>query len=135
MWFINDNKVIFQKNSNHQTIMLNNCGLLTMQLWSIPCGPCRRSSGEIYVGRRPWLVLLTSLWYSYVLMNSTNAIGLLHLPSKANLSLGGTIKNVTPQIFVTHPTSKQHRTHIKKNIHSKLFIKRLPKSCKIQNFN
>ncbi len=106
-----------------------------MQLWSIPCGPCRRSSGKIYVGRRPWLTPVTSLWYSYVLMNSTNAIGLSHLPSKANLSLGGTIKNVTPQIFVTHPTSKQHKIHMKKNIHSKIFIERLPKSCKIENFN
>jgi hypothetical protein len=37
----------------------------------------------------------------------TNDIG-------ANLSLGGTTKNVTPQIFVTHPTSKQHKNHIKK---------------------
>jgi hypothetical protein len=54
---------------------------------------------------------------------------------KANFSLGGTIKNITPQIFVTHPTSRQHRTHIKKKFHSKLFIKRLPKSCRIQNSN
>jgi len=33
----------------------------------------------------------------------------------ANLSLGGTTTNVTPQIFETHPTSGQHRTHILKN--------------------
>jgi hypothetical protein len=36
---------------------------------------------------------------------------------------------------VTHPTLGQHRTLIKKAFHSKLFIKRLPRSCKIQNFN
>ncbi len=53
----------------------------------------------------------------------------------ANLSLGGTTRNVTPQISMTHPTSRQHRTHIKKKIHSKLCIKRLPKSRKIQNSN
>jgi hypothetical protein len=53
----------------------------------------------------------------------------------ANLSLSGTTKNVAPQHFETHPTSKQHRTHIKKAFHSKLFIKKLPKSCKIQNSN
>jgi hypothetical protein len=34
----------------------------------------------------------------------------------ANLSLGGTTRNITPQISMTHPTSKQHRTHIKKKI-------------------
>jgi hypothetical protein len=51
------------------------------------------------------------------------------------LSLGGTTGNVTPQSFVTHPTSKQHRIHIKKTFLSKLFIKRLPKSCRIQNSN
>jgi hypothetical protein len=50
----------------------------------------------------------------------------------ANLSLVGTTRNITPQIFVTHPTSRQHKTHIKKNIHSKLFMKRFPKSCRIQ---
>jgi hypothetical protein len=48
----------------------------------------------------------------------------------ANLLLGGIIKNVTPQNFETHPTSKQHRTYIKIAFHSKLFIKRLPKSCR-----
>jgi len=32
----------------------------------------------------------------------------------ANLSLGATTRNITPQIFVTHPTSGQHRIHIKK---------------------
>ncbi len=58
------------------------------------------------------------------------------IPHKlANLSLGGTTKNVTPQIFETHPTSKQHRIHIKKTFHSKLFIKRLPKLCRTQNSN
>jgi hypothetical protein len=31
-----------------------------------------------------------------------------------NLSLGGTTKNVTPQISKTHPTLEQHRIHIKK---------------------
>jgi hypothetical protein len=53
----------------------------------------------------------------------------------ANLSLGGTIKNVTPQIFMTHPTSRQHKAHIQKTFDSKLFIKRLFKSCIIQNYN
>ncbi len=32
---------------------------------------------------------------------------------EANLFLGGTSRNLTPQISVTHPTSRQHRTHIK----------------------
>ncbi len=41
--------------------------------------------------------------------------------------LGGTTRNVTPQIFETHPTLRQHRIHIKKVFHSKLLIKRLPK--------
>jgi hypothetical protein len=54
---------------------------------------------------------------------------------RANLSLGGTTKNVTPQISKTRPTLGQHKTHIKKAFYSKLIIKRLPKSCKIQNFN
>jgi len=31
-----------------------------------------------------------------------------------NLSLGGTTKNVTPQIFEAHPTLEQHRIHINK---------------------
>jgi choline-glycine betaine transporter len=53
----------------------------------------------------------------------------------ANLSLGATIRNITPQIFVTHPTSGQHRIHIKKVFQSKLFIERLPKSCRVQNSN
>jgi hypothetical protein len=52
-----------------------------------------------------------------------------------NLSLGGTTRNVTPQIFVTHPTLRQHMIHIEETFQSKLFIKRLPKSCKIQNSN
>jgi hypothetical protein len=58
----------------------------------------------------------------------------LDLLISTNLSLGGTTKNVTPQISMTHPISGQYRTHIKKTFHSKLFIKGLPKSCKIQNF-
>jgi hypothetical protein len=33
---------------------------------------------------------------------------------RANLSLGNIIRNLTLQIFETHPTSKQHKTHIKK---------------------
>jgi hypothetical protein len=52
-----------------------------------------------------------------------------------NLFLGGTTRNVTPQISMIHPTLGQHRSHIKKAFHSKLFIKRLPKSCRIQKFN
>jgi hypothetical protein len=54
---------------------------------------------------------------------------------RANLSLGGTIRTVTPQIFETHPTSKQHRIQIKKSFYLKLFIKRLHKSCRIWNSN
>jgi len=42
-----------------------------------------------------------------------------------NLSLGGTTKNVTPQIFVTHPTSSQHRIHIKKTFHSKFIYQKV----------
>jgi hypothetical protein len=53
----------------------------------------------------------------------------------ANISFDGTTRNVTPQIFETCLTLGQHRTHIKKTFHSKLFIKRLPKSCRIQNSN
>ncbi len=53
----------------------------------------------------------------------------------ANLSLCGPIKNITPQIFETHPTLRQHKNHIKKTFHSKLFIKRLYKSCRTQNYN
>jgi hypothetical protein len=53
----------------------------------------------------------------------------------SNLSLGGTTKNITLQIFETHPTLGQNRTHIKKDFHSNLFIKMLLKSCKIQNSN
>jgi len=45
----------------------------------------------------------------------------------ASLSLGDTIKNITPQISKTHPTLKQHKIHIKQVPHSKSFIKRLPK--------
>jgi hypothetical protein len=37
---------------------------------------------------------------------------MFHNPT--NLSLGGTTRNVMPQIYVTHPTSRQHMTHIKK---------------------
>jgi hypothetical protein len=53
----------------------------------------------------------------------------------ANLYLGGPTKSITPQIFETHPTLGQHQNHIKKAFHSKLFIKRLPKSRRIQNYN
>jgi hypothetical protein len=40
----------------------------------------------------------------------------LNLLILANLSLGGTIRNVTPQIYMTHPISRQHKIHIKKKI-------------------
>jgi len=40
-----------------------------------------------------------------------------------------------PKFSLTHPTLGQHRIHIKKAFHSKLFIKRLPKSCITQNSN
>ncbi len=36
----------------------------------------------------------------------------------------------SPQIYKTHPTSKKHRTQIKKTFQSKLFIKRL--SCHVE---
>jgi hypothetical protein len=39
----------------------------------------------------------------------------LSTPTTTNLSLGGTTRDVTTQIFVTHPTLGQHRTHIKKD--------------------
>jgi hypothetical protein len=42
---------------------------------------------------------------------------------RANLSLGGTIRNVMPQIFETHPTSKQHRTHINKSFYFIIYQK------------
>jgi hypothetical protein len=45
----------------------------------------------------------------------------------SNLSFSGTNRNVTSQIYETHPTLEQHRTHIKKK-YFKLFIKRSPKS-------
>jgi hypothetical protein len=43
-----------------------------------------------------------------------------------NLSLGVTTKNVTPQISRTHPTLKQHKTHIKKVFHFKYLSKGYP---------
>jgi len=54
---------------------------------------------------------------------------------RANLPLGGTIRNVTPQISKAHPTLEQHRTHIRRTVYFKLFIKRLHKSCRIRNSN
>jgi hypothetical protein len=53
----------------------------------------------------------------------------------ANLSFNCTTRNVTSQIFETRLILGQHKTHIKKALHSKLFIKRLPKSCRTQNSN
>jgi hypothetical protein len=50
-------------------------------------------------------------------------------------SLGDTIRNVTPQNFETHPTLKQHMIHLKKYFNFKFYMKTLPKSCKIWNFN
>jgi hypothetical protein len=82
---------------------------------------------DLFKGKSP----ITTRWvFKTKIGNTGKAIRL-----KANLSLGGTTRNVAPQIFVTHPTSGQHRIHIKKKFHSKLFIKRLPKSCKIQKSN
>jgi hypothetical protein len=52
----------------------------------------------------------------------------------SNLSFSGTNRNVTSQIYETHPTLEQHRTHIKKK-YFKLFIKRSPKSIWIRNSN
>jgi len=46
----------------------------------------------------------------------------------ANPSLGGTARNITSQNFKSHPTSKQHRTHLKKKIQFQFYIKRLLKS-------
>jgi hypothetical protein len=45
--------------------------------------------------------------------------------------LGNIVRNVKPQMFLTHPTSKQHRAHLRKVFHFKFYIKRLPKSCRI----
>jgi hypothetical protein len=53
----------------------------------------------------------------------------------ANLFLHGPIKNIIPQIFETHPTLRQHKNHMKKAFDSKLFIKKLSKPCRIQNYN
>jgi rRNA-processing protein FCF1 len=41
---------------------------------------------------------------------------------RENLSLGGTIRKITTQIFETQPTLEQHRAHIKKTFYFKLFI-------------
>jgi len=60
---------------------------------------------------------------------------LIRLHRWGNLSLGGIIMNVTPQISETHLVLEQHRTHIKKTFHSKLLIKRLAKPCIIPNSN
>jgi hypothetical protein len=40
--------------------------------------------------------------------------------------------NVTPQNFETHPISKQHKIHLKKNFHFKISIKILLESCKLK---
>jgi hypothetical protein len=72
------------------------------------------------------------LFFSQHKFSSLNLVPWTHW---ANLSLGGTIRNITPQISKTHSTSKQHKNHINKTFHSKLFIKRLPKLCRIQSFN
>ncbi len=53
----------------------------------------------------------------------------------ANPSLCGTTKNDIPQNFETHPTSKQHRSHIKRIFHFTLCIKILPKSYWIWDMN
>jgi hypothetical protein len=42
---------------------------------------------------------------------------------KANPSLGYTTWNITPQIFETHSTSKQHETHLKKTSFQNLYHK------------
>jgi hypothetical protein len=49
-----------------------------------------------------------------------------------NLSLGGTIRNVTPEIFVIHSTLRQHKIHINKAFQSKLFIKDYPSHVKFK---
>ncbi len=75
---------------------------------------------------------LPSYIFTYLLHTShLPSYIITYLPISTNLSLGGTIKNITPQIYVTHPILRQHRSHIKKQFHSKFFIKRLLKSCKI----
>jgi hypothetical protein len=45
---------------------------------------------------------------------------------RANPSLGGTTRNITPQNFEIDSTSKQHGTHFKKGFHFKFYIKNLP---------
>jgi hypothetical protein len=50
-------------------------------------------------------------------------------------SLGGTYKNVIPQMFLTHPTSRQHKTNLRKVFPSNFYIKRLTKLWRIWNFD
>jgi uncharacterized protein YukJ len=45
---------------------------------------------------------------------STIKTNVVSIQISANLSLGGPTRSITNQIFVTHPTLGQHRTHIKK---------------------
>ncbi len=54
--------------------------------------------------------------------------------NSANLSLGGPLRTSHLK-FLRPTTSRQHKTHIKKTFHSNFFIKRLPKSCRIQKSN
>jgi hypothetical protein len=42
---------------------------------------------------------------------------------RANFSLRGTTRNITPQIFLTHPTLEQHKIHFKKNFTSNFMSK------------
>ncbi len=67
----------------------------------------------IYIYKFPFFVKLK---------NESHTIKICTKYFKANLYLGDMIRNITPQIFQTHPTSKQHRTLIKKTFHSKLFV-------------
>jgi hypothetical protein len=51
---------------------------------------------------------------------------------RANPSLGGTTRNITPQNFEIDSTSKQHGTRFFKTFHFKFYIKRLPTHVQLE---
>jgi len=46
--------------------------------------------------------------------------------------LDGTTKNVSPQKFETHPTLRQHRTHLRKAFHLKFISKDYPNHIQLE---
>ncbi len=53
--------------------------------------------------------------------------------TSTNLSLGGTMKNVTPQISKSHPTSEQYKTHVKKKFIPNYLSKGYPSHVEFKN--